>query len=168
MFHRQTAASVGYYDSEFDNENPLWYRLLSVKKGAVLGETLYYNRWLMGSVSRSRVEHWTIVHQAVRDKYDLENARKLKSRMDPCARKAFRKKLKETLVVYLRAGDRDAALRLAWSGWKADPFSTIRTKQLLYAVLGIEMVRIYRRRDQNSGLVRCPSPLLSNDKLSFT
>jgi len=46
MFHRDTASRMGYYDGEFENEIPLWYRLLGVGKGAVLGDVLYFHRWL--------------------------------------------------------------------------------------------------------------------------
>jgi glycosyltransferase involved in cell wall biosynthesis len=166
MFHRQTAAGVGYYDQEFDNENPLWYRLLKIRKGAVLGETLYYNRWLMGSVSKSRFEHWSAVHFQVRKKYDAENINPQKNDLAFDAGKVLTRKLKEGVVIYLRAGDRKAALQLAWFGWKSDPLSAIRNKLLLYAVLGIQGIRINQLRRNNSSYVRRFPPFLTGDELS--
>lgn len=161
MFHRATAASVGYYDSEFENENPLWYRLLKVKKGAVLGEVLYYTRWRMGSVSRGGLDHWSKDYYPVRIKYDPENAAKMTTASFG-HKNSFNTHLKQGVAIYLRAGDRNAALGLAWSAWKSDPFSIRRTKLLSYALLGIEGVRLSRIRDSAGKLIRHPSPLLLN------
>lgn len=158
VFHRQTAEQVGYYDPEFDNENALWYRLLHCSKGAVLGESLYLTRWVMGSVSRNVSWNHTGSHFKIRMKYDPENAAKMKRSEDFSARKWLTNKVRQGVSIYLGAGDRNAAVRLAWAGWKSFPLSAVRTKMLLYAILGIEGVRTTRMRERTNRLVRCLPP----------
>jgi glycosyltransferase involved in cell wall biosynthesis len=167
MFHRATADRVGYYDDEFENENPLWYRLLRVKKGAVLGEILYYTRWRMGSVSRGGINQWTRDYYPLRKKYDPDNAAKIATRR-AMNDTAINKQVKQGVAIYLRAGDRKAALRLAWSVWKSEPLSARRTKFLLYALLGIEGIRMAHLRYSAATLMRRPHPLLAHDLVDRT
>lgn len=158
MFHRMSGARVGYYDLHFENENPLWYRLLTLGKGAALGEALYYTRWMMGSVSRSRLDHWDVVHHAVRNKYDPQNALKLRRSTSFSVQEATTTKLKQGVEIYLRSGDRQAAFQLAWHGWKSCAFSLPRNKLLVYAILGIEGLRRAAVRESALQMMRCAHP----------
>lgn len=171
VFRRELAERVGFHDPEFNNENPLWYRLLHESKGAVLGEPLYLARWLLGSLSRDPSHEFvgavgkSTAFLNIREKYDPENAVKLKSGTTYCVDKALTGKLKMGLVIYLAAGDRLAAIRLTWDGWKVKPFSLVRIKLLVYALLGITGIRTGNDRKSTSSLLRCPSPLILNNKL---
>jgi glycosyltransferase involved in cell wall biosynthesis len=164
VFHRETAERVGYHDPEFENENPLWYRLIECSKGAVLGEPLYLARWMIGSLSRTGSRRLTEDHLRIRFRYDPENAAKLRAGLKYSAKKTLEKNLKKGMGIYLRAGDRAAALGLAWLGWTSWPFSAVRTKLLLYAILGIEGIRVARVRAQTKRFLRRPNPLLAHQK----
>ena len=162
MFHRATAENVGYYDDEFENENPLWYRMLKVKKGAVLGEALYYTRWWMGSLSRRGADRLVKDYYPLRKKYDPDNAAKIPNR-SVSDKTTVNRQVKFGVAIYLRAGDRKAALRLAWSAWRSLPLSARRTKLLCYSLLGIEGVRVANIRDTARLLMRSPHPLLAHN-----
>lgn len=158
VFRRELAKTVGFYDSDFNNENPLWYRLLHVSEGAVLGEPLYLNRWTPNSLSRDRATDLSEAHVRIRAKYDPENTAKMsqKSGFDE-GRKAMGV-LQYGMTIFTMAGDRAAARSLSWSNWKANPFSFMTSKFLLYSILGIRGVRFGKQRTRSS-LTRCPSPL---------
>jgi glycosyltransferase involved in cell wall biosynthesis len=162
VFRRDVGEKVGFYDPEFNNENPLWYRLLREFKGAVLGEPLYLGRWLVTSLSRSSSLTFvggspgTTAFHEIRVKYDPENAVKLERKPPRPFKMSLTGKLKHGLVIYLAAGDRLAAVRLTWDGWKIDPFSLVRFKLLMYALIGIPGFRI---KGKPRRLARCSSPL---------
>lgn len=164
VFNRELARKVGFYDPEFNNENPLWYRLLEVSKGAVLGDSLYLIRWLVTSLSRSSTQEFvgavgkTTAFIQIREKYDPENASQVKADSVYSPEIATTGRLKQGLLIYMSAGDKAAARRLAWNIWRLKPLSFIRTKLFAYALLGILGVRTGEKRTP-SGLVACPSPL---------
>jgi hypothetical protein len=168
VFSRQIAEQVGFHDPEFNNEIPLWYRLLKISKGAVLGKPLYFSTWSETSLSRnsSPTSDWAIderrIFLKIRDKYDPKNAAKLRSRHAFRPEKAGTKNLKQGLDICLSAGDRKAAVRLTWNGWKVSPLSLIRMKLLLYAFFGITGVRTGEKR-KPSPYAPCPSPLEPNN-----
>jgi len=147
IFRRDLAERVGFYDPEFNNENPLWYRLLRESKGAVLGDPLYLVRWLVTSLSRSSSQEFIGSERGsnaflrIRDKYDPENAVKLKRSPHLSLDDAVTGKLKKGLAIYLSAGDRTAAIRLTWDGWRVNPFSFVRLKLLAYALMGVTGLR---------------------------
>ncbi len=165
IFCRDLAEKVGFYDPEFNNENPLWYRLLRESQGSVLGEPLYLARWLVSSLSRSSSQEFvgaggsSSAFLDIRDRYDPENAVKLKRNSTYCADQALTGKLKFGLVIYHSAGDRAAAIRLTWDGWRANPFLFVRLKLLVYALLGISGLRTFAKRNRSKRLARCVSPL---------
>lgn len=164
VFQREIAEKAGFYDPDFNNENPLWYRLLKCSKGAVLGEPLYLTRWLIGSLSRRGSSDLSRAHIKIRAKYDPENILKLEGKSEYSAEKALTGKLKQGLLIYQSAGDNAAARRLAWNIWKLNPLSFIRTKLFVYALLGLTGVRMGKHR-KPSGLVARPSPLASGHRL---
>lgn len=163
IFGRELAEKVGFYDPEFNNENPLWYRLLRESEGAVMGEPLYLTRWLVTSLSRSSSEEFVGAGSSaflnIRDRYDPENAVKLKRSLTSGPDEALTAKLKFGMVLYHSAGDQAAAIRLTWDGWRAAPFSLVRLKLLVYALLGINSLRTLVKRSKPKRLKRCASPL---------
>ena len=145
VFNRSTAADVGFYDPEFENENPLWYRLLSRGKGAVLGQTLYFNRWLLGSVSRSNFEANRRTHIAVRRRYDPINAVRLPEPSDQTNEKTMiLGKGKLGIHIYLATGDRAAARELALKLWQRWPKAPATLRLLMWAFLGVDRFRVWR------------------------
>ncbi len=165
VFRRDLGERVGFYDPDFNNENPLWYMLLGVSKGAVLGSPLYFGRWLVTSLSRSSSQEFLSsigkgnAFLDIRDKYDPENSVKLVRDDASSPDRSLTGKLKYGLVIYLSAGDRGAAIRLTWDGWKAHPFSLVRAKLLAYALLGIIGVRTGTSTSSRKLMKRCESPL---------
>lgn len=69
VFEREKALQADY-DDDWENEKPLWYKLLKRGKGAVLGTPLYYVRWLVGSHSRSQAGQRSAANYSIRAKYD--------------------------------------------------------------------------------------------------
>lgn len=165
VFRRDAAEKVGFYDPDFNNENPLWYRLLRHSKGAVLGEPLYLTRWLLTSLSRSSNQEFVnsggsgSTFSETRRKYDPANAAKLKKHNEFRECRAVTGKLQRGLLVYLSAGDRPAAIQLTWRGYKADPLSLARLKLLMYALMGVTGIRTESMRKAKTHLSRCSSPL---------
>jgi len=66
---REKALEAGY-DAAWENEKPLWYKLLERGRGAVTGEPIYYIRWLLGSHSRSETGTRRAANDSIRAKYD--------------------------------------------------------------------------------------------------
>jgi hypothetical protein len=165
VFDKAVAAEVGFFDPEFENENPLWYRLLSRGKGAVLGRILYYHRWILGSVSRSNFESNRQLHVAVRQRYDAENAARLKP--DSCASEKviLLSKGRTGIFLYLAAGDRAAARELALSLWRRWPWEPSANRLLLQATLGVERFRIWQTAKKPS-YVRVDPAQLQGAKIS--
>jgi glycosyltransferase involved in cell wall biosynthesis len=120
VFDREKALAVGY-DSEWENEKPLWYKLLEIGKGALLAEPLYYIRWLIGSHSRSNTGVRYAANYAIRAKYDVDSL----SEKPP---KGFEPKKKninlaqKSLKYYLAAEDFAAARAVAKQLLQKHPF----------------------------------------------
>ena len=149
MFCKQTAFEVGLYDPAFENENPLWYKLLKVGKGAVLGETLYYARWLLGSHSRcsdlQRSDAARDVHVEIRKKYDPENAARLRQKPPIGQKMARLKAVARSINYYLLARDKRAARTLAWQAWKQSPADLYSNRLLIQSLLSIRAFRFWRK-----------------------
>jgi glycosyltransferase involved in cell wall biosynthesis len=144
VFSRAKAAEVGFYDNDFENENPLWYRLLQQGKGAVLGRVLYYNSWRLGSVSRSNFESNSHMHTKVRLRYDPLNFASVPSTPFPGERMATVSKAKQGVGIFMAAQDKAAARDLALSVWRRWPYDVTATRLILQAMLGLERFRFWR------------------------
>ncbi len=71
LFDRARAVEIGY-DSRWENEKPLWYKLLKVGKGAVMEYPYHFARWTWGSHSRSKFQERYIADQKIRINYDSD------------------------------------------------------------------------------------------------
>lgn len=174
IFHRSKAADVGFYDANFENENPLWYRLLRVGKGAVLGRVLYYNGWRLGSVSRSNFEANCRTYLEVRQQYDPSNFANLKHEPYPGKRKMVTIIAKQGVAIFLAAGDKGAAREVATRVWRQWPYDLRIIRLLIQTGLGVKRFRFWQAVTKNATWVKVTSPLClpkhrlgSNAKDSF-
>ncbi len=141
IFHREAALQVGLYDRDFENENPLWYKLLRIGKGAVLGEPLYFARWLLGSASRQKGAQQHAMHLSVRERYDPNNARRLKPRPAPTPTTRMLYLGTRAVTYYLLAGDRPAARLAARQTLRSCPLSPRAYRMFIQSLLGIAAFR---------------------------
>jgi hypothetical protein len=146
VFEKATAAEVGFYDPDFENENPLWYRLLARSKGAVLGKILYYHRWRLNSVSRGNLEANSRMHLAVRRRYDAGNAELLKANVPFDERGSLLTKGRRGVFCYLDAGDHVAARELAIQLWQRMPWTLSANRLLFQAAFGVKRFRIWQKK----------------------
>jgi glycosyltransferase involved in cell wall biosynthesis len=135
VFDRQKAIEVGLYDPEFENEKPLWYKLLNIGRGAVLGEPLHFIRWMLGSHSRSEFHKRAAANRDIRLRYhpngaDLQSIYHFRNSKVAAIRAAAR-----CVNLYILAGDFSAARKIAFDTWRRWPSSPnawkIATKALL-------------------------------------
>lgn len=135
VFCRETALAVGLYNDEFENEKPLWYRLLQCGPGVVCGEPLYYVRWRLGSHSRSQLPLRWRTNVEIRRRYDPAGARELTDRKAPDAASGALKAAARCVYYYLLAGDYRAANEVAAHAWRSAPTSREALKLLLRVAL---------------------------------
>ena len=135
VFDRQKELEVGLYDTEVENEKPLWYKLLTVGRAANLGEPLYYARWRIGSHSRTNVLHNKQINNDIRHKYDPQNAAQMMTAAAGAPGKAEIGLAARGFDYYLLAGDQAAAWRVAIDCWKAWPAKPESIKLLVKALL---------------------------------
>ncbi len=161
IFHRRQAVSAGLYDSEFENEKPLWYKLLRYGQGAVLGASLYYARWLVSSHSRdeSGLRRRRQVHRLIRLKYDPEGATKIPAK----ARKPQNEPLgisvaRRAIGLYLLAGDKASAREVAIKAWKRFPNHASSWAFLLRGLTGRSALRFWSSPQAHPVYQRTPSP----------
>lgn len=143
VFSRSKAALVGFYDPDFENENPLWYRLLAVGKGAVLGRVLYYNSWRFGSVSRSNFESNSHMHSEVRRRYDPSNFARVPSDRFPGERRVTVSKAKQGVGIFMAGRDKAAARELSLCVWRRWPYDVTATRLVVQTLLGLERFRFW-------------------------
>lgn len=120
VFDRETALAAGY-DDDWENEKPLWYKLLKRGRGAVLGEPIYYIRWLLGSHSRSATGKRSAANDSIRAGYDAVSFQKQKRQPSDPARKKF-SAARKSFKYYLAADDFAAAGEIAAQMLKKYPF----------------------------------------------
>jgi glycosyltransferase involved in cell wall biosynthesis len=147
IFDRRIAAEVGFFDPEFENENPLWYRLLARGKGAVLGQVLYYHQWRWGSLSLSNFESNSRAYIKIRRRYDSINAARLpKSNGGTTEKTVVLAKGSLGIAIYRATGDRAAAKELALSLLRRWPGDLLTYRLMMLAFLGIERLRVWEPR----------------------
>jgi glycosyltransferase involved in cell wall biosynthesis len=147
IFDRRIAAEVGFFDPEFDNENPLWYRLLARGKGAVLGRVLYYHQWRLGSHSRSNFESNRRAYIEIRRRYDSINATKLPKPNGGTTEKTWvLAHGRSGVAIYMATGDRTAAKELALSLLRRWPGDLVTYRLMMWAFLGIQQLRVWEPR----------------------
>jgi hypothetical protein len=156
VFDRMSALEVDLYDSHFENEKPLWYKLLSREKGAVLGEPLHYVRWRLGSHSRSGGGKRGFVNEEIRRRYDPESAY-LKSDGSRNGKVSLRL-ARRGLDYYLLAGDNRAARKLAAHAWKTRPASSQSLELVAKAVLKRRSLRLWRQPAEDPTFVSVEKP----------
>lgn len=161
VFYRHQAVSAGLYDSEFENEKPLWYKLLRHGQGAVLGASLYYARWLVSSHSRdeSGLRRRRQVHRLIRLKYDPEGAAKMsararESRNEPLAISVARR----AIGLYLLAGDKASAREVAIKAWRRFPNYASSWAFLLRGLTGRSALRFWSSPQPHPVYQRTASP----------
>lgn len=80
IFLREAALEVGLYDYDFPFENPLWYKLLDIGKGAELYEPLLlYRKHLKSNTNKPRKVPREKMYWGAKLRYDPENAKTLQS-----------------------------------------------------------------------------------------
>lgn len=130
IFDRGLALEEGY-DDQWQNEKPLWYRLLSRGKGVALDDPLYFMRWRMGSVSRGQLAKKGIgMNAGVRAKYDPENA---SQRPKTVSSRASLKDERRCVYFFAAARDRRAAMKIALQTLRRFPFHRGAFELLLVA-----------------------------------
>lgn len=122
VFDRAKALEAGY-DLEWENEKPLWYRLLNAGRGAVLKYPYYYTRWTWGSFSRSKLSLRAWENQNVRLKYDSESKLKNTNSQLIDSDKYTISAATKCINYYLAADDFEAARKLSLSLIQKYPFN---------------------------------------------
>lgn len=135
VFDRERALAAGLYDPEFENEKPLWYRMLTRSSGAVLGQPLHFVRWRLGSHSRSEFEKRFAANRDIRLRYHpdhvtLEQIYHFRNEQIAAIRAAVR-----CVNYYLLAGDDRAALDTAFGVWKNWPTKFATNGLMIRALL---------------------------------
>jgi hypothetical protein len=160
IFDRRIAAEVGFFDPEFDNENPLWYRLLTHGKGAVLGRVLYYHQWRLGSHSRSNFESNGRAYVEIRRRYDSINAARLpKPNGRTTEKTGILANGRVGVAIYMATGDRAAAQKLALSLWRQWPGDPSIYRLMMWTFLGIHRLRVWEPRPPKLLVLVDPSHL---------
>ena len=79
IFSRTAAIKVKLYDHDILFENPLWYKLLTIGRGAELFEALHLYRIHLGALSKKKRERPIVgMYRDAWVRYDLDNAKKHK------------------------------------------------------------------------------------------
>lgn len=135
VFDREQALAVGLYDPDFENEKPLYYKLLSKGQGAVLGMPLHFLRWRLGSHSRSEFQKRSIANRDIRLRYnpadaELDRIYHFENHKVAAIKAAYR-----CVDYYLLAGDYQAAREVAVETWRTWPFDLQTSKIVLKALL---------------------------------
>ena len=157
-FHREKALAVGLYDPEFENEKPLWYRMLELGKGAVLGEPLYFARWLFGSHNRNDFLKRRAWHIQIRERYDPVHAAQLNLPLATDLKSATIRTAARGVNYYLLARDLEAARNLAWTIWKKWPLDVSTVKILVKSTLGIRNSRHLLVQNEHSYYISTDTP----------
>jgi hypothetical protein len=132
IFSKRVALDCGLYDQAFPgNEKPLWYKMLSRGRGAVIGRPLHYVRWRLGSLSRTDMSRGWLDNRAIREKYDPANVDVLVQKHAPTAQRAKLNAAIRCQQYYLIAGDAGAARRVAADAVRAAPTSSEAWKMIL-------------------------------------
>lgn len=132
IFSKQVALECGLYDQAFPgNEKPLWYKMLSRGRGAVIGRPLHYVRWRLGSLSRTDMSKGWLDNRAIRQKYDPENVGVLVQKRAPTAQRAKLNAAIRCQQYYLLAGDAGAARQVAADALRAAPTSSEAWKMIV-------------------------------------
>ena len=147
VFDRQKAIEVGLYDSDFENEKPLWYKLLNIGQGAVLGEPLYFMRWILGSHSRSEFQKRAATNRDIRLRYhpngaDLQSIYHFKNSRVAAIRAAAR-----CVNLYILAGDFSAARKIAFDTWRRWPIDPTAWKIAAKALLKQPRLKLWGETD---------------------
>lgn len=132
VFNREKAMAVGY-DAAWENEKPLWYKLLESGRGAVLGEPIYYIRWLLGSHSRSETGKRSAANDSIRAKYDPDSFQNSERKLFDPVKKNFDAAGK-CFKYYLAADDFAAARSVAAQMMKKYPFRADTWKMAIRTV----------------------------------
>lgn len=117
MFRRDLAIDLGY-DDDWENEKPLWYKLIRHGPGYVLGEPLMWCRFRLGSHSRGQLDMGD-TNFGVRERYDPVHAAELV----PATRDSSQRNValaRRAAALFLQAGDRRAAVGAAMAALRAD------------------------------------------------
>lgn len=159
VFDRGSALEAGLYDSDFENEKPLWYKLLSRGRGAILGEALHYLRWRIGSHSRSEFARRGSANDRIRLRYDPTSfPPSAESAEVTDSKKATLKYARKGINYYLLAGDHSAAYRVAAEAWRKWPTDNQTLDLLARAFLKRRSLRFWRQPVEDPTFVSVDSP----------
>jgi glycosyltransferase involved in cell wall biosynthesis len=132
IFSKRIALECGLYDQAFPgNEKPLWYKMLSRGRGAVIGRPLHYVRWRLGSLSRSDMSKGWLDNRTIRERYDPDNVGMLAQKHAPTAQRAKLNAAIRCQQYYLLAGDAGAARQVAAEAVRAAPTSREAWKMIV-------------------------------------
>jgi hypothetical protein len=137
MFNRARGVEVGLLDPDLRDEKPLWYKLLRVGRGAVLGDPVYWYRWTIGSVSRDLSQSAALAetNMAVRRRHDPERAGDPRVAASTDVDRFRTRFAAKAVDYYLLAGDTRAAREVALAAWRQWPRSRRAIKLVLMALL---------------------------------
>ncbi|MDZ4781890.1 MAG: glycosyltransferase family A protein [Planctomycetia bacterium] len=140
VFRRALAERVGFYDLEFDNENPLWYRLMREAPAALLGDCLYFVRVLVDGHSRSveSLMRRRRVFAEIRQKYDPDYSASTTPMAIHAADPELHAFNMQTRAIGLcvEAGDLSIARRLAWRCLLQQPLRRRSWRRIAEAITG--------------------------------
>lgn len=130
IFHREKALSVGY-DVNWENEKPLWYKLLSLGKGVVLEQPYHYIRYIWGSHSRSNFNKRFEANQKIRLKYDPKFDETFPNSQKNLNKKLAIRAATKCINFYLAADDFSAAKKVTLNIFYQHPFNITVWKLLI-------------------------------------
>ncbi len=159
IFNRRQALSVGLYDPVFENEKPLYYKLLTRGAGAVLGRCLHLARWRLGTHSQSRHKQRLTAYFEIRERYDKENVPGPADRLEwmdegDAAVSAAR----SCCDYYIVARDFRAARRVALRTLRDNPLSSVAPRLLLKSILRRRSLRFWQPDEGHRRFLRAEKP----------
>lgn len=137
VYDRELAIKAGY-DDRWENEKPLWYKLLNLGRGIILDEPLYFIRWRIGSHSRGQIKHKTDINYEIRLEYDAANAASVEERKTQKNNIGLQRR---SVYYYAVAGDFKAAREVVFDAFRNHPIS--------YDVLKMFLISVGIRRPKN-------------------
>jgi hypothetical protein len=143
VFDREQALAAALYDPDFENEKPLWYRLLRRGRGSLLGEPLHFIRWRLGSHSRSDFQARTATNRDIRLRYHPEGAHLEKIYHFRNNRTSSIRAAARCIDLYILAGDTTAARQTAFDTWRNWPVHPSAVKLLAIALLQRRSLRFW-------------------------
>ena len=144
VFHRQTALDVGLYDTDFEKDTSLWYRLLREGKGYSLSAHCYFYRFREGAMTLMQIGKDT-GWAGVRKRYDPEGfSRAFPGYAGSDVKATYLHRYSQILLISVAGKDLWSTWRCARLIWKLKPGDVLLFRRLLLEILGRETLKIWK------------------------